>query len=202
MSARAHLRRRLGSLWVGSTSDNAGRRGRIAKRDRGATRWHPPAAPCRCVDWDETEAAPYASAPGLGWLHRWYCGLYVEHPVLRTRCPAREDNDSACAAMSKPARATRTCAQYRAGCRRLRLHLRNDSVDRHRVVMVRRRRSRAACRAQRGTWKAEPAEVATWGRRVPDDNAPLELRARHAFAVITDLAAKALEHRLPMKLDF
>ena len=52
------------------------------------------------------------------------------------------------------------------------------------------------------TWKAGSAEVATWARRVPDDKASIELRARHAFAVIADLTAKALAHRLPMKLDF
>jgi hypothetical protein len=30
----------------------------------------------------------------------------------------------------------------------------------------------------------------------------LELQAHHAFAVMADLARKAAEHRLPMKLDF
>jgi len=44
--------------------------------------------------------------------------------------------------------------------------------------------------------------VAAWNREPLADNAPLELCARYAFAVLLDLARRAVEHRLPMKLDY
>jgi hypothetical protein len=52
------------------------------------------------------------------------------------------------------------------------------------------------------TWKADPAAVAGWCREPPADEAPLELCARYAFAVLLDLAQRAVEHKLPMKLDY
>ena len=53
------------------------------------------------------------------------------------------------------------------------------------------------------TWKARPDEVAAWTRRPPvSQEGTLELLARYAFAVMSDLARKAVEHRLPMKIDF
>jgi hypothetical protein len=44
--------------------------------------------------------------------------------------------------------------------------------------------------------------VAGWCREPPADEAPLELCARYAFAVLLDLAQRAVEHKLPMKLDY
>ena len=41
-----------------------------------------------------------------------------------------------------------------------------------------------------------------WGRDPLADDAPLEQNARYAFAVLLDLAQRAVEHRLPMKLDY
>jgi len=52
------------------------------------------------------------------------------------------------------------------------------------------------------TWKARGDEIEAWGRGPPQANAPLELQARYAFAVMSDLARRAVEHRLPMKLDY
>jgi hypothetical protein len=53
------------------------------------------------------------------------------------------------------------------------------------------------------TWKAQPDEIASWARRPSlSQEGTLELLARYAFAVMSDLARKAVEHRLPMKLDF
>ena len=53
------------------------------------------------------------------------------------------------------------------------------------------------------TWKARPDEIASWAHRPPvSEDGTLELLARHAFAVMSDRARKAVEHRLPMKLDF
>ena len=53
------------------------------------------------------------------------------------------------------------------------------------------------------TWKAKTEEIAGWSRRPPPAEAgALESLARYAFSVMSDLARKAVEHRLPMKLDF
>lgn len=78
-----------------------------------------------------------------------------------------------------------------------------EDVDRHRVVVGSSATLvRQLAELNAATWKVEDREAAAWRRRRPDDKAPLELHARHAFAVMADFARKAAEHRLPMKLDF
>jgi hypothetical protein len=163
------------------------------------------------LDWDETEAAPYfVGRPGwdgFGSLVLW--AAYVEHPVLRAPASLPEEWDNDPALVRSNAEGFRS--RYSHLVRNVELWLpvafdftfEGESVDRRRVVMGSSATlARQLAELNGATWKAGPAEVTTWARRVPDDNAPLELRARHAFAVIADLAARALEHRLPMKLDF
>jgi hypothetical protein len=163
------------------------------------------------LDWEETEATPYfVGRPGwdgFGSLVLW--AAYVEHPVLRAPASLPEEWDNDPALVRSNAEGFRS--RYSHLVRNVELWLpvsfditfEGESVDRHRVVMGSSATlARQLTELNGATWKAGTAEVATWARRVPDDNAPLELRARHAFAVIADLAAKALEHRLPMKLDF
>jgi hypothetical protein len=53
-----------------------------------------------------------------------------------------------------------------------------------------------------GTWQASEDLVASWGKRAPDKDDSLEVRAQHAFGILFDLAKVAAEHRLPMKLDY
>jgi hypothetical protein len=78
-----------------------------------------------------------------------------------------------------------------------------EDVDRRRVVVGSSATlARQLADLNAATWKVGDAEAATWARRLPDDEASLELKARFAFAVMTDLARKAVENRLPMKLDF
>ena len=163
------------------------------------------------LDWEETDAAPYfVGRPGwdgFGSLVLW--AAYVEHPVLRAPASLPEEWDNDPALVRSNAGSFRS--RYSHLVRNVELWLpaafditfEGESVDRHRVVMGSSTTlARQLAELNAATWKAVPAEVATWARRVPDGNAPLELRARHAFAVIAGLAAKALEHRLPMKLDF
>ncbi len=163
------------------------------------------------LDWDETEAAPYfVGRPGwagFGSLVLW--AAYVEHPLLRAPATLPEEWDNDPGLVRSNVEGFRS--RYSHLVRNVELWLpaafditfEGESVDRRRVVMGSSATlARQLAELNAATWKAKPAEVATWARRVPDDNAPLELRARHAFAVIADLAAKALEHRLPMKLDF
>jgi hypothetical protein len=52
------------------------------------------------------------------------------------------------------------------------------------------------------TWRADSATLAAWRREGADYLAPLERGARFAFAIFSDLANKAAEHRLVMKLDY
>jgi len=54
----------------------------------------------------------------------------------------------------------------------------------------------------RRTWNASELTLAQWRREPADYEAPLELGARFAFSIMTDLARKALAHRLVMKLDY
>ena len=163
------------------------------------------------LDWDETEIAPYfVGRPGwdgFGSLVLW--AAYVEHPVLQAplSLPEKWDNDPALVRSNVEGFRSR----YSHLVRNVELWLpvafditfESESVDRRRIVMG--SSATLACQLaalNAATWKAEPGEVATWARRVPDDKASIEQRARHAFAVIVDLAAKARAHRLPMKLDF
>ena len=163
------------------------------------------------LDWEETEAAPYfVGRPGwdgFGSLVLW--AAYVEHPVLRAPAtlPEEWDNDPALVRSNVDGFRSR----YSHLVRNVELWLpvgldftfEGESVDRRRVVMGSSATlARQLADLNAATWKARRDEIATWGRRVPDDSAPLELRARHAFAVMVELAARAIEHRLPMKLDF
>lgn len=163
------------------------------------------------LDWDEAEAAPYfVGRPGwdgFGSLVLW--AAYVEHPVLRTPATLPEEWDNDPALVRSNAEGFRS--RYSHLVRNVELWLpialdftfEGESVDRRRVVMGSSATlARQLADLNAATWKAGMDEIATWNRRVPDDNATLELRARHAFAVMVDLANKALEHRLPMKLDF
>ncbi|CAN0488361.1 unnamed protein product, partial [Phaeothamnion confervicola] len=52
------------------------------------------------------------------------------------------------------------------------------------------------------TWKADDRAVTGWGRKPPADTAPLELRARYGFAAMVEAAQHAVDHRLPMKIDY
>ena len=52
------------------------------------------------------------------------------------------------------------------------------------------------------TWCADSTTLAAWRRQGADYLAPLEIGARFAFAVFSDLANAAAQHRLVMKLDY
>ena len=52
------------------------------------------------------------------------------------------------------------------------------------------------------TWQADTAVVAAWRETAPASHSSLEACARHAFAVLGDLADKAAAHNLPMTLDY
>lgn len=52
------------------------------------------------------------------------------------------------------------------------------------------------------TWRVEEPEISEWRRDAPEPEGPLDESARFGFALFSELAALALQHRLPMKLDY
>ena len=163
------------------------------------------------LEWDETEDAPYFTGrpgwDGFGSLVLW--AAYAEHPLLRmpAALPEEWDNDPALVRCNAEGFRSR----YSHLVRNVELWLpvdfaftfEGEDVDRRRVVVGSATTlARQLTELNAATWKVGTAEAAAWARRQPDDAAPLELKARYAFAVMTDLTAKAVEHRLPMKLDF
>jgi len=163
------------------------------------------------LEWDEDpDAAYFTGRPGwdgFGSLVLW--AAYAEHPMLRAPAALPEEWDNDPALVRCNAEGFRS--RYSHLVRNVELWLpmafaftfEGEDVDRRRIVV-----GSAATLARQladlnaATWKVGASEAAAWARRRPDDSASMELNARHAFAVMTDLAAKAVEHRLPMKLDF
>ena len=154
--------------------------------------------------------APYFSGrpgwDGFGSLVLW--AAYAEHPALRrpASLPEEWDNDPALLRSNAPGFRSR----YSHLVRNVELWLptsfeftfEGEDVDGRRVVVG----STAMLRRQledlnAATWKAEATAVAEWWRGPPVEEAPLELCARYAFAVLLDLAQRAVGHELPMKLD-
>lgn len=162
-------------------------------------------------EWDEGEDSPYFTGrpgwDGFGSLVLW--AAYAEHPAVRRPGSLPEEWDNDPILMRSNAEGFRS--RYSHLVRNVELWLpgpfeftfEGEGVDGRRVVVG----SAAILRRQleelnAATWKAGAGVVAGWGRDPPVDDAPLEQSARHAFAVLLGLASKAVEHRLPMKLDY
>ena len=163
------------------------------------------------LDWDETPAAPhFAGRPGWdGWAALVLWAAYAEHPVLGrpNTLPDEWENDPALARSNAEGFRSR----YSHLVRNVELWLpsafpftfEGEDVDGRRIVVgsaMTLHRQLADLKA--ATWKVADGEAADWSRRPPTDGMPLEPRARYAFAVLVDLAQKAVDHRLPMKLDY
>jgi hypothetical protein len=163
------------------------------------------------LDWDETMEAPYFTGrpgwDGFGSLVLW--AAYAEHPGLRRPASLPEEWDNDPALVRSTAEGFRS--RYSHLVRNVELWLpipfeftfEGEDVDGRRVVVG----STAPLRRQlddlnAATWKAGAAVVAGWGREPATDDAPLEHNARYAFAVLLDLAQRAVDGRLPMKLDY
>lgn len=163
------------------------------------------------LEWDESAKGPYFTArpgwDGFGSLVLW--AAYAEHPALRPppTLPEAWDDDPAlmrCNAdgfRSRFSHLVRNVELWLPSS--FRFTFEGEDVDGRRIVMgsVRMLSSQLAD-LNAATWKVDGDEIALWARLPPIAEAPLELRARYAFAVMTDLVRRAVEHSLPMKLDY
>jgi hypothetical protein len=163
------------------------------------------------LEWDESPEAPYFTGrpgwDGFGSLVLW--AAYAEHPALRLpdALPEEWDNDLALVRSNTEGFRSR----YSHLVRNVELWLpsgfeftfEGEDVRGRRVVMGSSTTLRRQLSDLNGaTWKATASTVGRWGRSPPPSDASLELRARYAFAVLSELAGQAVEHRLPMKLDY
>lgn len=161
------------------------------------------------LEWDETEAAPwYTHRPGwngFGSLVLW--AAYAEHPALRLPETLPEEWDHDVALTRSTAEGFRS--RYSHLVRDVEMWLpvafeitfEGEDVEGRRVIMgsvTTLRRQLADLNA--ATWKASAADVAAWERGSAEEG-PVEKRARRAFAILTELAERAQNERLPMKLD-
>jgi hypothetical protein len=163
------------------------------------------------IDWSESNELPYFTGQpgwdGFGSLVLW--AAYAENPALRRPEILPEEWDDDPALIRCNAEGFRS--RYSHFVRNVELWLpvdlpftfEGEDVDGRRIVMG----STETLARQLGdlnaaTWKATAGEIAGWSGREPTQERSLELQARHAFSVMSQLARTAVEHRLPMKLDF
>ena len=163
------------------------------------------------LDWEENLNAPYFTGrpgwDGFGSLVLW--AAYAEHPALRQPATLPEEWDNDPALMRSNVAGFRS--RYSHLVRNVELWLpspfeftfEGEDIDGRRVVVG----STNTLRRQldglnAATWKADADAVADWKRDPLLGDAPLELCARYAFAVLLDLARRAVEHKLPIKLDY
>ena len=163
------------------------------------------------LDWDESPETPHFTGKpgwdGLAALVLW--AVYAEHPALRRpdALPDEWENDPALARSNADGFRSR----YSHLVRHVELWLPSsfpftwdgeDVAGRRVVVGSAPTLRRQLADLNGATWKAGDGTVAGWRRKPPPHEAPLELRARYGFAAMVEAAQRAVDHRLPMKLDF
>ena len=163
------------------------------------------------LEWDEAVEAPYFTGrpgwDGFGSLVLW--AAYAEHPTLSRPAVLPEEWDDDPALMMSNVAGFRS--RYSHLVRNVELWLpssfeftfEGEDIDGTRVVfgstMTLKRQLEVLNAA---TWQANAAELGAWKRASPDRSTSLELQARYAFAILSDLVREAVEHNLPMKLDY
>jgi hypothetical protein len=162
------------------------------------------------LDWAETAEAPwFTDRPGwdgFGSLVLW--AAYAEQPGLRrpAALPEEWDDDPALVRSNADGFGSR----YSHLVRNVELWLpcafdftfEGENVDGRRIIVG----SSTTLGRQLGelnaaSWKMGAGELVALAKNRPSDNG-LESCARHALAVMTGLVRRAVEHRLPMKLDY
>lgn len=162
------------------------------------------------LDWAETTEAPwFTDRPGwdgFGSLVLW--AAYAEQPGLRQPAVLPEEWDDDPALVRSNADGFRS--RYSHLVRNVELWLpcafdftfEGEDVDGRRIIVG----SSTTLGRQLGelnaaTWKMGADELVALAKNRPPGSA-LETCACHALAVMSDLVRHAVEHRLPMKLDY
>ncbi len=162
------------------------------------------------LDWPETAEAPWFTGQpgwdGFGSLVLW--AAYAEQPGLRRPAALPEEWDDDPALVRSNADGFRS--RYSHLVRNVELWLpcafdftfEGEDVDGRRIIVG----SSITLGRQLGelnaaTWKMDEGELAVLANN-RSTGSGLESCARHALAVMTGLVRRAVEHRLPMKLDY
>jgi len=162
------------------------------------------------LDWPESDDAPWFTGrpgwDGFGSLVLW--AAYAEQPALRRPGTLPEEWDDDPALVRSNAQGFRS--RYSHLVRNVELWLplafdftfEGEDVDgRRTIVGSAPTLARQLGELNAATWKLDAGELVALTRRRPRDPS-LAVCARHALAVMTGLAKQAVEHRLPMKLDY
>jgi hypothetical protein len=163
------------------------------------------------LSWDETSEAPwFTDRPGwdgFGSLVLW--AAYAEQPTLRrpAALPKEWDDDGALVRSNADGFRSR----YSHLVRNVELWLPTtldftfeaEDVDGRRIIVG----SSTTLRRQLGelnaaTWKMDEDEMIALARGRPLGRPSLEVTARSAMAVMDGLVRQAVQHRLPVKLDY
>ena len=161
--------------------------------------------------WNETSEAPwFTDRPdwhGFGSLVLW--AAYAEQPTLRRPAALPKEWDDDAALVRSNAEGFRS--RYSHLVRNVELWLPTtldftfeaEDVDGRRIIVG----SSTTLRRQLGelnaaTWKMDDDEMAALARRRSPGRASLEVTARLAMALMSGLVRQAVQHRLPVKLDY
>jgi hypothetical protein len=162
------------------------------------------------LDWTEAAEAPWFTArpgwDGFGSLVLW--AAYAEQPGLPRPATLPEEWDD------DPALVRSNAEGFRSRCshlvRNVELWLpaefdftfEGEDVDGRRIVVGSSTvLGRQLDELNAATWKMDGGELSALAKNRPAGSA-LETCARHALAVMAGLVRHAVEHRLPMKLDY
>jgi hypothetical protein len=161
------------------------------------------------LDWDESIEAPHFTGrpgwDGFGSLVLW--AAYAEHPALRRPDSLPEEWDDDPALLRCNAQGSR----YSHLVRNVELWLpssfdftfEGEDVDGRRIVVGSALTlARQLTELNVATWKAGESRLVRWAQAAPADDARLELKARHAFAILNELVRQAVGYRLPVKLNY
>ena len=161
--------------------------------------------------WNETSESPwFTDRPdwdGFGSLVLW--AAYAEQPTLRRPAALPREWDDDAALVRSNAEGFRS--RYSHLVRNVELWLPTtldytfeaEDVDGRRILVG----SSTTLRRQLGelnaaTWKMDDDEMTALARRRSPRRASLEVTARHAMALMSGLVRQAVQHRLPVKLDY
>lgn len=161
--------------------------------------------------WNETPEAPwFTDRPGwdgFGSLVLW--AAYAEQPSVRRPVALPKEWDEDAALVRSNAEGFRS--RYSHLVRNVELWLptgldftfEGEDVDGRRIIVGSSTTlSRQLDALNVATWKMDDEEMRALARRPLPGRGSLEVAARHAMAMMRGLARQAVQHRLPVKLDY